>query len=136
MNINKYLEHIKKIDSKIANKEYEAETWRDIAEGLSGSNGGERVQGSGEQQKLAEAVAKYTDIEEEIKYLKWEKDMFLERIEKLPEDCYNLMHDKYIKKISLKEIAQKNDRLYEWATSKHSRAKRLLKEYIEGENNG
>ena len=133
MNIDKYLRDISLIDSKIANKVYELEMWKEIAEG-SGMGDGERVQASSNQQKMADAVIKYADIEKEIEMLRVEKRLFVERIERLPRNCYILLHDLYIKGLTLKESARMNKQKYTNATTMHARAKKELMRVIENEN--
>ena len=126
MLIDKYLEEIQMIDSKIANKMYEMEVWKDIANGSSGSSNGERVQSTSSQQKMANAVAKYTDIEREIEELKQKKIDFIHNIEKLSRTHYLLMHDIYIKGLSQTEVARNNKKSPSWASTIHSRAKMKL----------
>lgn len=125
MNIDKYLHDISLIDSKIKNKTYELETLREIAEG-SGIGSGERVQSSGSQQKMADAVIKYADIEREIEQLKAERRLFIERIESLPRPCYVVMHDVYIKGFTLIESSRFNGEKDNWGKNTHARAKKEL----------
>lgn len=133
MDINKYLHDVSLIDSKIANKVYELEMWREIAEG-SGISDGERVQASGSQQKMADAIIKYADIEKEIEVLKAEKKLFVYRIEQLPRNYYIVLHDLYIKGLTLNESARLNKKKYSWMTTTHSRAKKGLKRVIKNES--
>ena len=132
MNIEKYLRDVSMIDSKIANKVYELEMWKEIAEG-SGMGDGERVQATSNQQKMADAVIRYTDIEKEIETLKAEKRLFVERIERLPRNFYILLHDLYIKGLTLKESERMNQKKPSWGSTTHSRAKKELMRVIENE---
>lgn len=124
--INKYLEDILAIDSKIANKLYEIEMWKDIAIGVSNSSDGERVQNTSNKQKMADAVIKYTDIEREIDALELKKQRFIELIEKLPKKHYTFMHDVYIKGMSITETARMNGKSDSWGSSTHLKAKKKL----------
>ena len=132
MNIDKYLQNISLIDSKIANKVYELEMWKEIAEG-SGTGDGERVQASSNQQKMADAVIRYADIEKEIETLRAEKRLFVERIERLPRNYYLLLHDVYIKGLTLKESERMNQKKTSWGSTTHARAKKELMRVIENE---
>lgn len=132
MNINKYLDEILLIDSKIANKRYEVEMWKDIASGSSGATDGERVQSSASQQKMADAVAKYTDIEKEVEVLEQKKRDFIHNIEKLPKKHYLFMHDVYIKGMTVKEVARFNKKSDSWGSSTHMRAKEKLSKIMYG----
>ena len=121
------------IDSKIANKQYEYEMWVDIANGNGGRSDGERVQSSGSKDKQANAIVRYSDVEREIEALKREKALFIRRIEQLHKNQYNVMHDVYIKGLTLKQSALSHKKKQTWATTTHKRAKEELKRMIEGE---
>ena len=136
MNIDEYLEYIQLIDSKVANKRYEAEMWREIAEGTASKTDGERVQSSASQQKTEKAVAKYVDIEREIEVLLKDKERFIERIERLPKHYYNILHKIYLQGYTLKQVHLSMRKSYTWATTNHGKAKRELKMLIEREKHG
>lgn len=136
MDINKYLEDIQSIDSKVDNKRYEADMWREIAQGTASKVEGDRVQSSASQQKMANAMAKCVDIEREIEELLREKQKFIERIEQLPKCYYNIMHKIYIQGYSVKQVRLFYRKSPSWATTNHDRAKRQLKKLIERENHG
>jgi len=61
-----YLLQVERIDVRIQNKLIERQQWRDIALGITASAGGERVQASSSQQKMADAIEKCVDMETEI----------------------------------------------------------------------
>ena len=63
MKAKDFLKQLKKLDAMITNKLIEREQWKSIATGSTGVSDGERVQSSGSQQKMADAVARYIDIE-------------------------------------------------------------------------
>lgn len=54
------------MDKLITNKQIEVDQWKIIASSSSANSEGERVQSSGNQQKMADAVARYVDIQAEI----------------------------------------------------------------------
>ena len=130
MDINKYLEDIQLIDSKIANKINELNMWREIAQGIGGTSDGERVQSNGISRKMENAVIKCVETEREIERLTWEKAKFIRRIEQLPKRYYDIMHKLYLEGYSLKAYALEYKSKYTNATSTHSRAKRLLRKVI------
>lgn len=136
MRIDKYLDDILKIDSKIANKTYEVIMWKDIAKGSTGRLDGDRVQSSGSKQKMAEAVGKYTDIEAEIEELKQMKVDFIQFIEKLDKQDYMLMHDIYIKGFTVTETARMQGHKDSWGSTRHKRAKERLNKIIWGGEDG
>ena len=127
MNAEQYIKRINKIDALILSKRRQYQRWVDAAEGMSGGfSAGDRVQGSRNLHKASDAVARYIDIEGEIKALTEEKNGILRTIEKLPEKEYRVLCAFYIEEQSLKEIAFDFDRSYEWAKKKKRRALSLL----------
>ena len=130
MDIEKYLEEILSIDSKIANKINELNMWREIAQGMGGTSDGERVQSNGVSRKMENAVIKCVETEKEIERLSQEKAKFIRRIEQLPKRYYEIMHGIYIKGYSLKGYASASKKKYTWVTTTHSRAKKLLRKVM------
>ena len=87
MDAKSFLQQVEMLDAKITNKQIERQQWKDIALGITASIGGERVQSSGSQQKMADAVIKCVDMESEIDNLIDEfihtKKEIIETIERL-----------------------------------------------------
>lgn len=138
-----YLKQIRKINRLIENKLIEIEQWKVIAASTTAYSDGERVQSSGNQQKMENAICIYTDIEneknKEIEELRKIKDEVSKTIEKLPETEYNLLHKMYIgvtKKdergkeyiyyLTLYEFAEANEKTISWAKTKHRKALRSV----------
>ena len=122
-----YLQQVEMLDEKIKNKLIERQQWKDIALGITASVGGERVQTSGNNQKMAEAVIKCVDMESEIDRLIDElidtKKAVIATIEKLYSPTeYKILHMRYIQHISLTDIADKLNKDYSWVTTTHGRA--------------
>ncbi len=122
-----YLRQVEKLDARIRNKLIEREQWRDIALGITANVGGEKVQASGNQQKMASAIEKCVDMEQEINALVDElintKRDVIATIEQLESPTeYDVLHKRYIQYLSLQEIADHYGRDYGWATTTHGRA--------------
>lgn len=126
MNAEEYLQRVEKIDAMIRNKKIEAEQWRYIAQGSSGAIEGDRVQSSGNQQKMEAAVAKYVDTEEEIKQLVMQKDDIIHTIEQLGVNEYDVLHKLYIQFMDMNEVAEQKGKSYEWVKAKRKKGLRLL----------
>lgn len=129
MDARTYLEQVGKLDRLIANKLIEMEQWRQIAQGISVSNDGERVKSSGSQQKMADAVVKIVEVEETINAL---VDHFVEvkldvidTIEKLDAKAYDLTHKRYIQGFDLLAISESTGE--SMSTLKHRHGKALKK---------
>ena len=121
------LEQVEMIDSIVKNKLIEKQQWMDIALGITANMGGERVQSSGTQSKMADAINRCIDIEREIdeavdRLVDTKRGVIaiLEKLESPTE--YRILHDRYIKFMSLQEIADKYGKEYGWATTTHGRA--------------
>lgn len=121
-----FLRQLKKLDNMIRNKLIEKEQWKALALGTTAQMGGERVQSSGSQQKMADAVNRYIDIEKEIDQCIDElvdaKMDVINVIEQLEAKEYDILHKVYIQDITLEDAADMCGRTYSWAASTHGRA--------------
>ena len=131
-----YLRQVERLDVQIQNKLIEREQWRDIALGITASIGGERVQASSSQQKMADAVVKCVDIENEINVLidnliETKKDVIatIEKIDNPTE--YDILHKRYIQFLTLQEIADRYGREYTTITTTHGRALKNVQHIID-----
>lgn len=126
MNSRSYLLQIRKLDRLINNKLAEVDHWKSVAFSTSTYSEGERVQSSGNKQKMASAVERYIDIQKEINAdidrLIDLKQEVIKTIEALPEKEYDVLHKVYVQGMTFDEIADIADRSYSWATTVHGRA--------------
>ena len=121
-----FLLQLNKLDKLIGNKLIEKEQWKSIALGTGAQMGGERVQSSGSQQKMADAIGRYIDMEAEIdryidRLIETKKDV-ISVIEQLDAIEYDLLHVVYVQYLTLEDFAEKYDRTYRWAAGVHGRA--------------
>jgi DNA-directed RNA polymerase specialized sigma24 family protein len=136
-----FLEQPERLDTIIKNKLIEKQQWRDIALGITASMEGERVQSSGSQHKMADAIGRCVDMEAEIDSLvdnlidtKKEVVQTIERLDSPTE--YNVLHMRYIQYKSLQEIADHYGKDYGWVTTTHGRALKNVTEIRKENNNG
>lgn len=126
MDAKQFLRQLKKLDKMIENKIAEKARWKSIAFGTSAKMDGEKVQSSGSQQKMADAVDRYVDIEreinEQIDQLVDARQDVINVIEKLNTTEYDLLHKIYVQYMSLYEVADIYKNSYSWATTVHGRA--------------
>ena len=122
-----FLQQVEKLDTIIRNKLIEKEQWRDMALGITANMDGERVQSSGSQQRMADAVNKCIDMEAEIdrlidKLIDTKKDV-ISTIEQLdiPRE-YDCLFKHYIQFKSYQEIADEYGQEYSTVTTLHGRA--------------
>ena len=130
----RFLNQIKKLDKLIENKLAEKEQWKLIASGTT-IQLRERVQSSGSQQKMADAVVKYIDIESEINacidsLISKKKDV-ISVIEQLDATEYDILHKVYVQYLSLYDVAEIYDKSYSWVTSVHGNALKNVREILD-----
>lgn len=126
MNAKEFLRQIKKLDRLIENKLIEIQRWKDIANNTTANLTGERVQSSGNPQKIADAIGRYIDLEREINQdidnlVDTKKDV-IGVIEQLNATEYDIIHKIYVQHLTLEDVADAYDRTYSWATTIHGRA--------------
>jgi DNA-directed RNA polymerase specialized sigma subunit len=134
--VQAFLERVEMIDTIIENKLIEQRQWKDLALSITANMGGEKVQASGSQSKMADAVINCIAMEDEIvdavDELITEKKKVVQTIEKLYSPMeYKILHMRYIQHISLTDIADKLSREYSWVTTTHGRALKNVQKLIE-----
>lgn len=132
----KYLKQLKRLDTMIANKIIEKEQWKAISMSTTAQMGGERVQASGSQQKMADAVCKHIDIEKEVdacidRLIDTKKDV-ISVIEQLNTTEYDLLHKVYVQYITLEDVANMYGKSYTWVTTVHGRALKAVQDILDG----
>lgn len=134
-----YLEQVEKLEAVIMNKLIERQQWYDLALGITANMEGERVQASGAQSKMSDAVNRCVDMEAEIDSLVYElvnvKRDVVATIEKLEIPMeYNVLHKRYIQFKTLQEIADEYNRDYGWAATTQGRALAHVQEILQKQN--
>ena len=142
----KYLEEIDGYNTRIKNRKFQRQQLLDIACGTSVRTESvvidnklhnmEKVQSSGSNQKMADAINDYVDLENDtngIKELIEKRDEIIKNIEKLNTVEYDVLHKLYVQNMDLIEIAESYDKSYSWATSTHGRALKNLQKIMKKE---
>lgn len=132
-----FLQQIGKYDVIINNKLIEVEQWKALAESTTSVLTPDKVQTSGSKQKMAEAVEKYVEIENEIneyihKLYDAKKDV-LSKIEQLEPVDYDVLHKIYVQFMTLQDVADAYVKSYSWACKRHTKALENLEEIISKE---
>lgn len=135
-----FLKQLKKLEMMITNKLIEKEQWRAMAVGITPQYGGERVQSSGSQQRMADAVCKYidigTEIDEAIDRLIDARMDVISVIEQLDAVEYDVLHKVYVQYLTLYEVADIYDRTYSNITTIHGKALKHVQCILENRKNG
>lgn len=134
LSAKEYLMQLKKIDTVINNKLIELTRWKDVALSITPNIGGERVQSSSNQQRMACAIEKYVDIDKEINNrideLYNTKQEILDVIEQLPEVEYDVLHKIYVQDKTLYEVSSERGIAYSSVTAIHARALKLVDDIL------
>lgn len=129
-----FLKQVEKLDCMITNKLAERDQWKSIALGTSVQLS-EKVQTSGSQQKMADAINKYIDIESEINEcvdnLIAKKKEVISVIEQLPVDLYDILHKIYVQYYTFYDVADKKDISYSNVTTLHGKALKLVQKILD-----
>lgn len=139
MKAKDYLKQIEKLDTLIQNKLAEKARWKDIALGITTSTEGERVQSSGSQQKMADAINRCIDIEREIdsfvdSMVDLKKEI-IQTIEQLNPTEYDVLHKRYIQNMTFDEVAEAKRKSKSWATTVHGRALQSVQRILDDREN-
>lgn len=121
-----YMMQLKKRNLQIENKLAERQQIRDMAFNITSRSDGERVQSSGNQQKMAGAIEKLIDLEREIDSdvdaLVDKRREIIATIEMLKPAEYDILHHVYVQYDTLAAYAALRGKEYTWATTLHGRA--------------
>lgn len=135
MRAKDFLRQVYKLDRMVENKLAEKRQWQEIAAGATPQTTGERVQSSGNPQRMADAISRYIDIEQEIDEcidrLVDTKREVIGVIEQLNATEYDVLHKMYIQGYTLQEVADIKGRSYSWMTSTHGRALQNVQRIID-----
>lgn len=128
-----YLEQIEKNERIIKNKQFERAFWLGMATNTTAKLGGDRVQSSGDKQRMELQVVEAIQADEDIARLKREIADIISTIQRLSAEDYDFLHQVYVQHKSLKEIHIDAERSYSWATTTHQRALEHLQELLDKE---
>lgn len=135
MKAKDYLRQLQKLDKLIENKLAELDQWKAMATCTTQQLTADRVQTSGNPQKMADAVCKIIEIEGEIdRYVDSLVDTKREvigTIERLNPTEYDLLHKVYVQYFTFDEVAMKKGKSYSWVTTVHGRALKNLQTFLD-----
>lgn len=142
-----YLKRIKTLDSQIDNDIEELSTLEALATKTTSVMGGERIQASGSQEKMADCVAKIVDLQKEIneeidRFTDFRKEARKLIHEACDADCMRLLHLRYLgvynettEKIEFRtweQIAVEMNFTYQWVSGGlHQRALSQLQKALD-----
>lgn len=136
MKAKDYLRQLKMLDRLIENKLAEKEQWKAMATSTTQQLTADRVQTSGNPQKMADAVCKIIEIEAEIdacidNLVDTKRDV-IKTLERLNPTEYDLLHKVYVQFLTFEEVADKKGKSYSWVTTVHGRALKNVQRILDG----
>lgn len=118
-----YLNQISRLEKQIQNKLTEIYQLRMMANGITVSNDGERVQTSGDKDKIGVLMAKIVDMEREVDEMVDKRCDIVSQIESIKdENAYDVLAGVYILKKELKVVAIEKKMSYSYIKRIHSLA--------------
>lgn len=137
MQATEYLNQVKMIDRQIKNKKAEIEMLKSIATDISAAPSDcERVQSSGNSDKIGDAVVKICEAEEDLKclidtYIQKQKHISnsLDAIHDV--NTYDVMHMRYIQLLPFEKIAERMDLTERWVKELNRRGLKSFQEFID-----
>lgn len=134
MTAREYVKQLERIDILIASKAAEKARWEALALDTGARQSGDRVQGSGNQQKMAGAVESAVDIDAEIASLQAQRYEITRTLERLQVDEFWMLNTVYGKHVSIGQAAWERGKSYSWGRTLHNRAmenlEKILSDYI------
>lgn len=116
---------LEKLETMISNKIEEQAKWKAISLNITSHSDGQRVQSSGNKQKMADAIDRRIDIEREINTLIDQlydtRRELLDVIEQLNVDEYDVLYKRYIQRMTFDEIGFAKGQSKSWTTTVHGR---------------
>lgn len=105
MTTREYLSQVRRCDRMVANKLAEISNMRLILYGTSAVGNTERVQTSGNKDKICDYVSRITDMEREVDNLIDKRYDIIQQIQSIPDtNAYDALAQKYILGKEIKEI--------------------------------
>ena len=137
MTARDFLNQLKKLDKLIENKQAEKKQWMSLALSVTAHLGDERVQASGSQQKMADAIDKCVDIDAEISRCIEElieaRQSVIDVIERLPAVQYDVLHKVYVQYYTFYDVADTYNMSYNWVKGTHKKALKAVQQLLDEE---
>lgn len=137
MKAKDYLLQLKKKDKLIENMLVEREQWKAIATSVTQQLSADRVQTSTNQQKMADAVLKLVEIDEEIdaaidNYVDSRREIIatITKLNDINETYYDVLHKVYIQNMALNEVADLYGQDRAWIDKTHGRGLSIVQRII------
>lgn len=139
MEAKEFLLQLQVLKKRIESKRAEIEQLKSIAYGVTPQADGERVQSSGNPERMASAVVGYMQLETELaqhlaQYCRVMREV-IAVVEELKEPYYSIIHKRYIRNKPFAEIAEEEHYSYQYTTELHRIALKKVQKMINNQQN-
>lgn len=134
MEAREFLLQLQTLKKRIESKRAEIEQLKAIAYGVTPQANGERVQSSGNPERMASAVVGYMQLETELaqhlaQYCRAMREV-IAVIEQLNEPYYSIIHKRYVRNKNFAEIAAEENYSYQYIIDLHGVALQKIQKII------
>lgn len=138
MKAKDYLKQLQQLDSLIENKLVERERWNAIATSVTQQLSSDRVQTSGNPQKMENAILNLIEAENEVdaviaSCVKTRREIIdtIDKLCKTNQTYYEVIHEIYVQNLTLSDVAEKRGQSRSWADQNHGRALNIVQRIID-----
>lgn len=134
MEAKEFLLQLQVLKKRIESKRAEIEELKSIAYGITPQAEGERVQSSGNPERMASAVVGYMQLETElsqhlVQYCRAMREV-IAVVEQLKEPYYSIIHKHYVRNKPFYEIADEENYSYQYIIELHGIALQKIQKII------
>ena len=138
MKAQEYLRQLRKLDKLIENKLAERDQWIAISTAVTQRLSSDRVQASGNPQRMEDAILKLIEVEKEVdaavdEFVDAKREIIatLTKLSNTNETYYDVLHKVYVQYCSLDEVADLYDKSRSWIDQTHGRALNIVQRIID-----
>ncbi len=138
MKAKDYLLQLRKMDKLIENKLAERERWNAIATGVTQQLSADRVQTSGNPQRMENAILNLIEAENEVDAViascvdtRREIIATIDKVCNANQTYYEVLHELYVQDLTLNDVAEKRGQSRAWADQNHGRALNIVQRIID-----
>lgn len=138
MKAKEYLRQLQKLDKLIENKLAERDQWHAIATTVTQRMSSDRVQTSGNQKKMEDAILKLIEVEKEVdaavdSFVDAKREVIatITKLSTTNETYYDILHKIYVQYFTLDEVADLYKNSRSWIDKAHGRALQMVQRIID-----
>ena len=138
MRAKEYLKQLGQLNKLIENKLAERDQWKAIATNVTQRLTSDRVQVSGNPQRIEDAILKLVEVEKEVdaaidKYVDTKREIIatITKLCNTNETYYDVLHKIYVQNYTLDDVAEMYRNSRSWIDQTHGRALKILQRILD-----